>query len=57
MNGPARMAAREACPGLPLGINVRRNDADAALAKIRFRSLGGRCGVHPRQRAHRARVT
>lgn len=26
------IAAREACPGLPLGINVLRNDADAALA-------------------------
>ena len=26
------LAAREACPALPLGINVLRNDADAALA-------------------------
>jgi membrane complex biogenesis BtpA family protein len=26
------VAVREACPGLPLGINVLRNDADAALS-------------------------
>jgi membrane complex biogenesis BtpA family protein len=26
------LAAREACPALPLGVNVLRNDADAALA-------------------------
>ena len=26
------VAVREACPGLPLGVNVLRNDAEAALA-------------------------
>ena len=26
------LAAKQACPGLPLGVNVLRNDADAALA-------------------------
>ena len=26
------LAAKQACPGLPLGVNVLRNDAEAALA-------------------------